>query len=98
MAEFLGISEQTIHVMRRLHLTDTGRMPGVRTHGQAELAAARNRIAELEVEPARCCMSRSPAITSGESGRPPAPTASVACTPNSPSGQASTAVTARWNC
>lgn len=50
MAKFLGISEQTIYVWRRQHLIDTGQMPGVPTHEQAELAAARKRIAELEAE------------------------------------------------
>jgi transposase len=48
VAELPGISEQTVHVRRRRHLTDTGQVPGVPTHEQAELAAARKRIAEPE--------------------------------------------------
>ncbi|MCL6732270.1 transposase [Streptomyces neyagawaensis] len=50
VATLLGISQQTIYVWRRQHLIDTGQMPGVPTHEQAELAEARKRIAELEAE------------------------------------------------
>ncbi|MFD7409671.1 transposase [Streptomyces sp. NPDC059866] len=50
VAKLLGISEQTIYVWRRQHLIDTGQMPGVPSNEQAELAAARKRIAELEAE------------------------------------------------
>ncbi|MBZ9645612.1 transposase, partial [Streptomyces sp. PSKA30] len=50
VAKLLGISEQTIYVWRRRHLIDTGQMPGVPSNEQAELAAARKRIAELEAE------------------------------------------------
>ena len=46
----LGISEQTIYVWRRQHLIDIGRLPGTTTAENAELAAARKRIAELETE------------------------------------------------
>lgn len=50
VAQLLGISEQTIYVWRRQHQIDTGQMPGVPSREQAELAAARKRIAELEAE------------------------------------------------
>jgi transposase len=46
----LGISEQTIYVWRRQYLIDTGRLPGTTTAENAELGAARKRIAELETE------------------------------------------------
>ncbi|MFD0503315.1 transposase [Streptomyces chiangmaiensis] len=52
VAKLLGISEQTIYGWHRQHLKDTGQMPGVPTHKQAELTVARKRIAELEAEPA----------------------------------------------
>jgi transposase len=50
VAADLGISEQTIYVWRRQHLIDTGRLPGTTTAENAELAAAKRRIAELETE------------------------------------------------
>ena len=50
VANLLGISEQTIYLWRRQHLIDTGQVPGVPTHEQTELVAARKRIAELEAE------------------------------------------------
>jgi transposase-like protein len=50
IAHDLGISEQTIYVWRRHHLIDVGRVPGPTSGGQAELVAARRRIAELETE------------------------------------------------
>jgi transposase-like protein len=50
VATLLGISEQTIYVWRHQNLIDTGQMPGVPSHDQAELTAARKRIAELEAE------------------------------------------------
>jgi hypothetical protein len=46
----LGISEQAIHVWRRQHLIDTGRLSGTTTAENAELRAAKRRIAELETE------------------------------------------------
>jgi transposase-like protein len=46
----LGISEQTIYVWRRQHLIDVARLPGPTSGEQAELVAARRRIAELEAE------------------------------------------------
>jgi transposase-like protein len=46
----LGISEQTIYVWRRQHLIDTGWLPGTTTAENAELAATRKRIVELETE------------------------------------------------
>ncbi len=46
----LGISEQTVYIWRRQHLIDTGRLPGTSSAENAELAAARRRIAELETE------------------------------------------------
>ncbi|MFJ9908315.1 transposase [Streptomyces sp. NPDC101152] len=50
VAKLLGSSAQTIYVWRRQHLIDTGQMPGVPTHEQAELAAAGKRTAELEAQ------------------------------------------------
>lgn len=41
MATLLGISEQTIYVWRRQNLIDTGQMPGVPSHEQAETENAR---------------------------------------------------------
>ncbi|MEV1329878.1 IS3 family transposase [Micromonospora costi] len=46
----LEISDQTIYNWRRQELIDTGQMPGVSSADQAELVAARRRIAELETE------------------------------------------------
>ncbi|MFI2652894.1 IS3 family transposase [Micromonospora fulviviridis] len=46
----LEISDQTIYNWRRQELIDTGQMPGVTSGDQAELVAARRRIAELETE------------------------------------------------
>ncbi|TDB73606.1 IS3 family transposase [Micromonospora sp. KC723] len=46
----LEISDQTIYNWRRQELIDTGQMPGVTSTDQAELVAARRRIAELETE------------------------------------------------
>jgi transposase len=50
VAADLGISEQTVYTWRRQHLIDTGRLPGASSAENAELAAARRRIAELETE------------------------------------------------
>jgi transposase len=50
VAELLGVSDQTIYNWRRQHLIDTGQIPGTTSSDQAELAAARRRIAELETE------------------------------------------------
>ncbi|GGJ40655.1 transposase [Streptomyces brasiliensis] len=50
IAHDLGISEQTIYVWRRQHIIDTGQLPGPTSEDQAELVAARRRIAELEAE------------------------------------------------
>ncbi|MEV0734239.1 IS3 family transposase [Polymorphospora sp. NPDC050346] len=46
----LEISDQTIYNWRRQELIDTGQVPGVTSADQAELVAARRRIAELETE------------------------------------------------
>lgn len=46
----LEISDQTIYNWRRQEMIDTGQMPGVTSADQAELVAARRRIAELETE------------------------------------------------
>ena len=50
VAEMLGIGDQTIYNWRRQHLIDTGRAPGIASSENAELIAARRRIAELENE------------------------------------------------
>lgn len=50
IATDLDISEQTIYVWRRQELIDTGQLPGTTSSENAELAAARKRIAELEAE------------------------------------------------
>jgi transposase-like protein len=50
VAETLGISDQTIYNWRRQHLIDTGQAPGIPSSENAELIAARRRIAELENE------------------------------------------------
>ena len=50
VASDLAISEQTIYVWRRQHLIDTGQLPGTTSSENAELMAARRRIAELEAE------------------------------------------------
>jgi transposase-like protein len=52
IATDLGITDQTIYVWRRQQLVDSGQVPGVSSADQAELVAARRRIAELESEPA----------------------------------------------
>ena len=46
----LQISDQTIYTWRRQELIDTGQLPGISSSDQAELVAARRRIAELETE------------------------------------------------
>jgi transposase-like protein len=46
----LQISEQTIYKWREQHLIDTGQKPGLSSTDNAELVAARRRIAELETE------------------------------------------------
>src|SRR5437588_9865963 len=46
----LQISDQTIYNWRRQELIDTGQLPGITSTDQAELVAARRRIAELETE------------------------------------------------
>lgn len=50
VATDLDISEQTIYVWRRQELIDTGQLPGTASSDNAELVAARRRIAELETE------------------------------------------------
>ena len=50
VAEMLGISDQTVYNWRRQHLIDTGQAPGIPSSENAELIAARKRIAELETE------------------------------------------------
>lgn len=44
------MSDQTIYNWRRQHLIDTGRAAGIPSSENAELVAARRRIAELETE------------------------------------------------
>jgi transposase-like protein len=46
----LGMSAQVIYTWRRQQLIDSGQMPGITSSDQAELVAARKRIAELETE------------------------------------------------
>ena len=46
----LDISAQVIYTWRRQQLIDSGQMPGLTSSDQAELVAARKRIAELENE------------------------------------------------
>jgi len=50
VAAELQISEQAIYGWRRQHLIDTGQLPGLSSTDNAELVAARRRIAELETE------------------------------------------------
>ena len=50
VAAELEISEQTIYAWRRQARIDAGLEPGVTTPEQAELAAAKRRIRELETE------------------------------------------------
>lgn len=50
VAELLGVTDQTIHAWRKQHLVDTGRAPRIPSGENAELVAARKRIAELEAE------------------------------------------------
>ncbi|MFI2511284.1 transposase [Streptomyces sp. NPDC018972] len=67
VAQLLGVSDQTIYNWRRRHLIDTGQIPGTTSSDQAEPAAARKRIAELETEPA---IHRRAAELLGEATRP----------------------------
>lgn len=46
----LQISAQVIYTWRRQQLIDSGQVPGMTSADQAELVAARKRIAELENE------------------------------------------------
>ncbi len=50
VAADLDISEQVIYTWRRQELVDTGQLPGTTSVDNAELVAARRRIAELEAE------------------------------------------------
>jgi transposase len=50
IAADLDISEQTIYVWRPQELIDSGQLPGTTSAENAQLAAARKRIAELETE------------------------------------------------
>ena len=50
VAADLGVSEQTIYTWRRQARVDAGLEVGVSTSEQAELAAAKRRIRELETE------------------------------------------------
>ena len=50
IAAELGVSEQTIYTWRRQARIDAGLEAGLTTSEQAELAAARRRIRELEAE------------------------------------------------
>jgi transposase-like protein len=50
VAADLDISEQAIYTWRRQELVDTGQLPGTTSVDNAELVAARRRIAELEAE------------------------------------------------
>jgi transposase-like protein len=50
IAAELEVSEQTIYTWRRQARIDAGLEPGVSTSEQAELAAAKRRIRELETE------------------------------------------------
>jgi transposase len=50
VAKALGISTQSISTWRRQDRIDKGLEPGLSSHEQDELAAARRRIAQLETE------------------------------------------------
>ena len=50
LARDLGISSQTIYVWRRQERIDRGEIPGLRSAERTELAAAKQRIRELEAE------------------------------------------------
>lgn len=50
VAADLGVSGQTIYTWRKQDLIDRGLAPGLSSSEQAELVAARRRIAELETE------------------------------------------------
>jgi putative transposase len=50
VAADLGVSDQTIYNWREQELIDSGQKPGLSSSDQAELIAARRRIAELEAE------------------------------------------------
>ena len=50
LARDLGISEQTIYTWRRQERIDRGLVAGLRSGEREELAAARQRIRELEAE------------------------------------------------
>lgn len=50
VAHDLQISAQAIYTWRRQQLIDSGQIPGLSSTDQAELVAARKRIAELENE------------------------------------------------
>lgn len=50
VADELGISSQSIYDWRHQHQVDSGPRPGITSTEQAELVAARPRIAQLEAE------------------------------------------------
>ena len=59
LARDLGVSDQTIYTWRRQEQIDRGLVAGLRSGEREELAAAHQRIrelqAELEVHPEQCC-------------------------------------------
>ncbi len=50
VAEVLGVSSEAIYTWRRQDRIDKGLVPGVSSTEQAELSAAKRRIAQLETE------------------------------------------------
>ena len=50
VASDLGVTAASIYAWRNQELIDTGQRPGLSSTDNAELAAARRRIAELETE------------------------------------------------
>jgi transposase-like protein len=50
VAADLAISDQTVYAWRRQELIDTGQLAGTTSNDNAELIAARKRIAQLEAE------------------------------------------------
>ncbi len=71
----LQISDQSIYNWRRQELIDTGPLPGITSTDQAELVAARRRIAELETNlrstggPTSCSRRRCPQKAGTRSSR-----------------------------
>ena len=89
IAADLDISDQTIYVWRRQELIDTGQLAGTTSAENAELTAARRRIAELDAEVAihrRTAQLLGQVMSPRDATRRPRRWPRRSCLPSSPAG------------